>query len=138
MRDEREARFIGDMPHTWVGSDFIRSVLDMFVYERGSTTDQTNELALAAGLPTEWLVGGGVTIGGLPTPYGELGYTLVRDGDAVVMEIEAGLEIPAGGLILDPPLPKTVTETVVNGEKKTPIAGKPVVIRSVPARIVWR
>ena len=27
-------KFIGDMPHTWVASDFIRSVLDMFAYER--------------------------------------------------------------------------------------------------------
>ena len=70
FRDERDARFIGDMPHTWVGSDFIRSVLDMFVYERGSVTDQTNELVLAAGLPTEWLEEGGVTLGGLPTPTG--------------------------------------------------------------------
>jgi hypothetical protein len=25
--------FIGDMPHTWVGSDFINSVRSMFVYE---------------------------------------------------------------------------------------------------------
>ncbi|MFP5247272.1 MAG: discoidin domain-containing protein, partial [Thermoanaerobaculia bacterium] len=28
-RDERAPKFIGDMPHTWVGSDFIRSILDL-------------------------------------------------------------------------------------------------------------
>ena len=30
----KESRFIGDMPYAWVASDHIRSVLDMFVYER--------------------------------------------------------------------------------------------------------
>lgn len=29
-KEERAPRFIGDMPHTWVGSDFIRSVLDLY------------------------------------------------------------------------------------------------------------
>ena len=40
-------RFIGDMPHTWVGSDFIRSVLDMLAYERG----RDGALVLGAGVP---------------------------------------------------------------------------------------
>ena len=33
MRDAREPRFLGDMPHGWVASDQIRSVLDLFAYE---------------------------------------------------------------------------------------------------------
>jgi hypothetical protein len=28
-RDKTEARFIGDMPHGWVGSDFVRSMWDL-------------------------------------------------------------------------------------------------------------
>ena len=36
VRDAREPRFIGDMPHGWVASDYIRSVLDLFAYERES------------------------------------------------------------------------------------------------------
>src|SRR6185436_16886772 len=34
-RDRRSPRYLGDLPHTWVGSDFVRSVLDMLAYERG-------------------------------------------------------------------------------------------------------
>ena len=34
--DRDTPKFIGDMPHTWVGSDYIRSVLDMFAYDRAS------------------------------------------------------------------------------------------------------
>ena len=33
LRDAREPRFLGDMPHGWVASDQIRSVLDLFAYE---------------------------------------------------------------------------------------------------------
>ncbi|HEX6039226.1 discoidin domain-containing protein, partial [Longimicrobium sp.] len=47
FRDSTSPRFIGDMPHTWVGSDFIRSALDLFAYER--TADSA--LVVGAGVP---------------------------------------------------------------------------------------
>ena len=50
-RDLREPRFIGDMPHAWISSDYIRSALDLFVYER----DADHALVLAAGLPMSWI-----------------------------------------------------------------------------------
>ncbi len=34
LPDRREVRFLGDMPHAWVASDYIRSALDLFAYER--------------------------------------------------------------------------------------------------------
>ena len=46
-REVRRPRFIGDMPHAWIASDYIRSALDMFAYERQSE----NALVLAAGVP---------------------------------------------------------------------------------------
>ena len=46
-RDPRTPRFIGDMPHTWVGSDFIRAARSLFVYEREA--DQA--LVIGAGIP---------------------------------------------------------------------------------------
>ena len=33
-RVAREPRFLGDMPHGWISSDYIRSALDLFAYER--------------------------------------------------------------------------------------------------------
>jgi len=141
FQDERAARFLGDMPHTWVGSDFIRSVLDMFVFERESeeviSPGRARELVLAAGIPVGWLEGPGVAIADLPTPHGNLNYILYRAGDSVVMEIAPGLEIPAGGLILDPPLPPGVTRVEVNGDIASHTAGRRVVVRSLPARVTW-
>jgi hypothetical protein len=48
-RELRQPRFVGDMPHGWVASDFMRSALDLFAYER----DADSALVLAAGLPVQ-------------------------------------------------------------------------------------
>jgi hypothetical protein len=48
--DPRKPRFIGDMPHAWVASDFVRSILDAVSYERADGT-----LVVGAGVPARWL-----------------------------------------------------------------------------------
>ncbi len=74
-RDLREPRFIGDMPHAWISSDYIRSALDLFVYER----DADHALVLAAGLPMSWIDSAtGVGVREVRTPYGPLTYALRR------------------------------------------------------------
>lgn len=71
----REARFIGDMPHGWVASDFIRSALDMLVY-----FDETNDrMVIGAGVAPEWLDGDGVSVRGLYTPRGRLDFSIRRN-----------------------------------------------------------
>ncbi|MGH7454397.1 MAG: discoidin domain-containing protein, partial [bacterium] len=45
-RNPKETKFIGDMPHTWVGSDFIRAMRNMFVYER----ERDEALVIGAGI----------------------------------------------------------------------------------------
>ncbi|HEX6245693.1 MAG TPA: discoidin domain-containing protein, partial [Polyangiales bacterium] len=65
-REPREPRFIGDMPHAWIASDYIRAALDLFAYAR----PLEQELVLAAGVLPEWLSGEGVTVENLRTPYG--------------------------------------------------------------------
>ena len=42
LRDAREPRFLGDMPHGWVASDQIRSVLDLFAYEQDRKSTRLN------------------------------------------------------------------------------------------------
>ena len=63
-RQPREPRFIGDMPHAWVSSDFIRAALDLFAYERY----EHQALVVAAGVPAAWLDGKGIALRGLRTP----------------------------------------------------------------------
>ena len=112
-RAVRQPRFIGDMPHGWVASDYISAVLDLFAYERAS--DQS--LVLAAGIPDEWLRGKGVGIAGLRTPYGKLGYRLQRKGDRLQFTIESGMTPPPGGLVFPWPYRGKPARALVNGRE---------------------
>ncbi|MES2834561.1 MAG: discoidin domain-containing protein [Pseudomonadota bacterium] len=98
-RDLRAPRFIGDMPHAWISSDYIRSALDLFAYER----DSDHALVLAAGIPTAWLNSEtGVGVRGLRTAYGPLSYLLKHERGAYVLTIEPGAS-PRGGFVLQWP-----------------------------------
>ena len=95
-REGRAARFVGDMPHGWVASDYIRSVLDLFAYER----DDGRSMALAAGVPLAWLEGDGIALEGLRTPWGRIGYSLRRDGASYVVAIPRSSAVPPGGFVV--------------------------------------
>jgi hypothetical protein len=131
-RDPDAPRFIGDMPHTWVGSSYVRAIRTMLAFERES--DQA--LVVAAGVPAAWLAAPGVGVKRLPTYYGVLSYTLSADGDhAVTFRIDGDLAVPPGGLVLRPPLAAPLTGVVVNG---MPVAGfgtNEVTVRAFPAEV---
>jgi hypothetical protein len=110
-RDPRQPRFIGDMPHAWVASDFIRSVLDLFVYER----DADHALVLGAGIPPAWLSGNGISIERVRTPYGALSYSLRTRGSRTVLRVPAGMRLPPGGLVFLCPTAQLPHLTRING-----------------------
>lgn len=133
-RNATAANFIGDLPHTWVGAEYIQAFLALFAYEQSK-----DQLVLAAGLPRSWVEApGGVGIEGLHTPFGPLSYGLeAPDPGETRMRIEAGLKAPSAGIVVDPPLPHPAREIAVNG-KSIPSTDGPLVIRELPARIVFR
>ncbi|UHQ19153.1 discoidin domain-containing protein [Lysobacter sp. KIS68-7] len=90
----RKPFFVGDLPHAWVASDYVRSALDLFAYERGDA------IVLAAGIPERWLEGEGVAIDGLRTTSGPLAYTLRADAKTVHLAITQGTP-PPGGFIFE-------------------------------------
>lgn len=97
-RELRQPRFIGDMPHAWISSDYIRSVLDMFAYERQS--DQS--LVLAAGIPAGWFEGAGFAAKNLRTPYGSLSLSVKRRGTDLLVSLEGDARPPGGFLLPSP------------------------------------
>jgi hypothetical protein len=105
--DPRTPGFVGDMPHAWVASDFVRSTLDRFAYERASD----HALVLAAGVAPDWLDGAGIAIEHLRTPYGELGYTLARVGGRVELRVAAGA-VPPGGFVFAWPTARSAKASV--------------------------
>lgn len=73
--DPRKPGFLGDMPHAWISSDYLRSALDLFAYE----TDTS--LVIGAGLPASWREAGDIVVTGLSTAWGRLDYRLLRRPD---------------------------------------------------------
>jgi hypothetical protein len=98
-REPRKSRFIGDMPHGWVASDYGRSLLDMFAYERQA--DET--LVLMAGIPERWTKKEGFAVRNLRTPFGPLSYSLkIEDGQGT-LHVEALKQMPVGGIAISWP-----------------------------------
>jgi hypothetical protein len=129
-RNVRESRFVGDMPHGWVASDFIRSALDLFAYERES--DQS--LVIAAGIPAEWIDGEGVAVERLRTPYGKLSYTLKRDGETMRLDVAAeDMTLPNGGLMFSPPFASGASARIDG--KRAKWTGNELRIRALPAKV---
>jgi hypothetical protein len=110
-RTPRQPFFLGDLPHAWVGSDFVRSALDMFAYVR----EIDDSIVLAAGIPASWLEQG-IGIRDLRTPNGYLSYSLRRNGETLRLTVDDGLQLPAGGLVLPWPFATPPGDTRVNGQ----------------------
>ena len=109
-RDPREIRFIGDMPHAWVASDFVRSALDMFAWERRDD----GALVLGAGLSGAWLAGPGSAITGLATPFGKLDFAMRGNAQRLTATIGGGAR-PPGGFVLAWPFSGTPPAARVDG-----------------------
>jgi hypothetical protein len=105
-RDPNAPAHIGDVPHTWIGAEYLLALRSFFVWE----DELRHRLVLAAGLPWEWLSGPGVRIVKMPTLYGNLTYTLRRiNPDTVQFELSEMRKFPKGGVVLQPPLAHKVT-----------------------------
>ncbi len=131
-REPRAPRFLGDMPHAWVGSEYLRALRSLFVYERESD----RALVIAPGLPRAWLAGG-VSVRALPTHYGYLSYSLGMEGPGTLrLSLSGPLQVPPGGIILEPPLAAPLSRVTVNGADCRSFGAGSARITSVPAEVV--
>src|SRR5690606_25353007 len=126
----REPFFVGDLPHAWVASDFVRSALDMFAYER----EHDASIVLAAGVPVDWLTGKGIAVDGLRTAHGRLNFSLQRSERKLSLRVAEGLLLPEGGLVLPWPYEGTPGEASINGEP-VPWSGTELRIMALPATV---
>jgi hypothetical protein len=125
-------KFIGDMPHTWVGSDYIRSVLDMFAYDRASDS----ALVVGAGIAEKWVrERPGVKVRGLGTPYGPIDFDVRATARSLVAHLSGELRMPPGGIAFRSPVDRPIASARVNGEAVTPLANGEVMVRRLPATI---
>ena len=115
-RDPAAAKFTGDMPHAWVGAEFINSVRSLFVYER--PRDQA--LVLAAGVAPEWAAAPtGVAVSDLPTEYGQISYSVRSVENQVFITLDGKGGLPPGGIVFYCPNPRAIEAVQVDGKRVT-------------------
>jgi hypothetical protein len=133
-RDPKTPKFIGDMPHTWVGSDYIRSFLDMLAYERESDSS----LVIGAGVRDAWVKEPpGIKVSNLSTEYGPLNYDMSALGKVVTINLRTGIRMPPGGIVVYSPLDQPILSAAVDGVP-TPIRGAEVRVRKLPSIVTIR
>lgn len=131
-RERRKPGFLGDLPHGWVASDYIRSVLDLFAYERRGE----GSLVLAAGVPAQWLARPqGIAVRGLATPWGPLGYRLESHAGGVRYTLDRGSAIPPGGLVFTWPLAGRPARALADGRQVPLAADGTLTVREVAERV---
>jgi hypothetical protein len=129
LPNTREVRFLGDMPHAWVSSDYIGATLDLFAYER----EHDEVLVIGAGWKPAWLRHG-IEVAGLSTAYGVLDYQLMPTVDGWTLLLPRSLEA-RGGVRLRWPGNGQTPNAVSNGQ---PLMweGRELIISTLPASIV--
>ena len=134
-RNPETPKYIGDMPHTWVGSDFMRSVLTMFVYER----ERDGAVVLAAGIPDAWIADtAGVRATDLHTYDGTLAYSLKKSGHVVTADVTGTLAREHHPIVMKSPLSGRLRSVILNGSRiPTPRSGE-VLLKTLPAKVEFR
>lgn len=116
-REVRTPRFLGDMPHGWVASDFINAGLDMLAYERDGA------LVLAAGVPADWLADGGIVVERLRTPYGQLMLEFAAAKGKARLAYRLDGTPPPGGLVFGWPPASGSSARTAGGAARWEVGG---------------
>lgn len=140
-RDPKHPGFVGDMPHTWCGSDWMNAVRTMFVYE----TDR-GALVLGAGVKPQWLSEpdgsgkvAGISLARFPTEHGTLSYAMRAEADgSIVVELGEGLTPGPGRVELMIPGKPAPSSVEVNGQRHEQVKDGRIILDGSAARIVVR
>ncbi|MCW0437889.1 hypothetical protein NB723_002853 [Xanthomonas sacchari] len=81
----RFPRYLGDMPHTWIGAEYARALFGMLMHEGDDA------LVLLPGVPPAWLADDGLAVQRLPTAYGTLGLRARQREGRLRVELDSGL-----------------------------------------------
>jgi hypothetical protein len=81
----RHPGYLGDMPHTWIGSEYARTIFGML------TREADDGLYLLPGVPPSWVAGKGLSVTKLPVAYGSLSMTARRDGERLTITLDNGI-----------------------------------------------
>ncbi len=105
----RSVFYLGDMPHTWVGAEYVRAVIGMLMHEGDGRLD------LLPGVPPDWVTGKGLSIEGLPTAFGELSMSAQQDESTLRIRLAPTLN-PSTEVAVSWPTRKRPKSVTVDGK----------------------
>ncbi len=133
--DRSRPAWIGDMPHTWVGSDFVNAVRNLIVWEN----DALDALDLFPSVPDHWYTDPhGLRFANLFTAWGQVSASIRPDPEdsALLIRVTTGprrpLVIPSGGIVVR--LRPDVPALSADGAELLPDA-RSIRIRTLPAEV---
>ncbi len=128
-----EPRFIGDMPHTWVGSDYINAVRAMFVYE----DDLDTTMILGAGLKEEWVDSPeGISVSEMPTYYGDVSYAVRKSQNEYEINISGDIKLPNNKIIFKNFKKEPPKNVVINGKESKNFNREDIFLDRMPASVL--
>jgi len=132
--DYRHPAFIGDMPHTWCGSDFLNAIRSMFVYEN----EYDHSLVLASGLYQDWIDSpDGMSVMDLPTYYGDISYSIKKEANSYHFSISGYPDLPENGIrIRNFNGCRLPVKVIINGDESADFNEKQINVRTVPADVI--
>lgn len=127
-RDQHRSEYIGDMPHSWIAAEFIRSVRSFFAFEEEDT------LVVGAGMSGSFLGEGGVDVKRLPTHFGKLDLSITTEGQYLTAHVGGEIHAPGGVFLRIPRGKQKLRQVLVNGTRVHPTM-RGIRLPSLPARV---
>lgn len=126
----RKPGYIGDMPHSWVGSDYINALRTVFVHE------DRGKLLLGLGLREKWFKeASAIGITDFPSHYGKISYTIKKQEDNLRVKIWGNIEPPPNGIVFKSPLATPISHATLNGSRLELLSPHEITIEELPAEI---
>jgi hypothetical protein len=108
----RQVFYLGDMPHTWVGAEYVRAIMGMLLHEGDG------RLELLPGTPPDWVTGKGLAVERLPTAFGALSFSAQQEDNELHVQLGATLS-PATQVQVSWPRRTRPRSVTVDGKPRT-------------------
>ena len=128
----RFPRNIGDMPHAWVGAEYLHAVRGLFAEEDGDV------LIVGQGISEEWVRGDGVSVQNLPTQFGVLNFDMRGDCRKGVRVHLWGDARPPRGIRFKLPVEMAGAEVSDDGRAWKAALPEGIIVDGLPAEFIFR
>lgn len=131
--DPQSPGHLGDLPHSWIGAEYVLAFRCLFVDEYHES------LVIGQGLLSDWLSAPGIAICAWPTAWGVLSYEVVANDAQTITLVMSGDVAPPGGLDIQLPLKADILQLDVDDTNNLLAqSARRVRVQRSPARLVFQ